>query len=91
MPVEASQSLRQRALLSISVLPPVARLVVEILVAGWVAHLVEPAIVALVEPGSKAPLTGPEVTMLMPSRWFSSSNLVYARASPGRAGLFIVS
>ena len=42
---------------------------------------------ALVEPGSKAPLIGPEVTPLVPGRWSSSSGLVYVRVSPGRARL----
>ena len=60
---------------------------VELLVSGWVADPVELAIVAPMEPGLKAPLTGPEVTPLVPGRWSSSFGLVYARVSLGPARL----
>ena len=42
---------------------------------------------APVEPGLKAPLTGLEVTPMVPGRWSSSSTLVYVRASPRQARL----
>ena len=38
-----------------------------------------------VEPGSKVPSTGPEVTLLVPGRLTSSSGSMYAQAALGQA------
>ena len=85
LPAKGLQSLRRRASLPIPGLLPIAWLPVGHPVAGLVADPVEPKVVTLVESGSKAPSTGPEVTPLVLGRWSFSSGLVYARASPGQA------